>query len=340
MLPPTPATMRPPAGTKRPKSALLKTEINVDLCLPREGAKAMSEILRAGDCASNIRANGYNRDHPFLKIVINFTSERNRMYSPTLGRWMQMDPAGYVDGLNAYQEERSSPVATLDPAGTQAEAQPTIDSIKVEVDPEEPASDNAWGYAFHAKITVKGTCLDKFEIRQLIKSSTTRKDWDGKPMTIDQIKKELDADPVVISTDGKFETDTGWDWQELTDIAQAKKTEKDDGQVYNVDNRPVELADRIAKEVKLSSTTREFRIEIRERATKMVVKTFDWGYTWDNFAALWKDGAPKGDVVARASIAPGAFSNVTGITGLPWEGAGGPATRPATGPATRPATGP
>lgn len=39
------------------------------------------------------------------------------MYSPTLGRWMQMDPAGYVDGANLYQFVNSQPVNGTDPAG-------------------------------------------------------------------------------------------------------------------------------------------------------------------------------------------------------------------------------
>lgn len=38
-------------------------------------------------------------------------------YSPTLGRWMQQDPAGYVDGLDLYEEEGGNPTAGLDPSG-------------------------------------------------------------------------------------------------------------------------------------------------------------------------------------------------------------------------------
>jgi RHS repeat-associated protein len=42
---------------------------------------------------------------------------RHRDYSPTLGRWLQQDPAGYVDGTNLYQAERSNPVTATDPQG-------------------------------------------------------------------------------------------------------------------------------------------------------------------------------------------------------------------------------
>ena len=42
---------------------------------------------------------------------------RHRAYSPTLGRWMQQDPAGYVNGTNVYVALVSSPVNRLDPLG-------------------------------------------------------------------------------------------------------------------------------------------------------------------------------------------------------------------------------
>ncbi|MCY2950517.1 MAG: RHS repeat-associated core domain-containing protein [Planctomycetota bacterium] len=42
---------------------------------------------------------------------------RMRDYSPTLGRWMQQDPMGYVDGMSLYEYVRSEPVASLDPSG-------------------------------------------------------------------------------------------------------------------------------------------------------------------------------------------------------------------------------
>ena len=42
---------------------------------------------------------------------------RYRDYSPTLGRWMEQDPAGYVDGANVYQMELGNPVDGVDPFG-------------------------------------------------------------------------------------------------------------------------------------------------------------------------------------------------------------------------------
>ena len=45
---------------------------------------------------------------------------RNRNYSPTLGRWINQDPAGYINGANTYQFVMSNPVGNVDPSGCKA----------------------------------------------------------------------------------------------------------------------------------------------------------------------------------------------------------------------------
>jgi RHS repeat-associated protein len=44
---------------------------------------------------------------------------RHRMYHPTLGRWLQRDPLGYVDGLHLYDFAGNAPTVSVDPAGLQ-----------------------------------------------------------------------------------------------------------------------------------------------------------------------------------------------------------------------------
>jgi RHS repeat-associated protein len=49
---------------------------------------------------------------------------RFRQYSPTLGRFLTRDPAGYIDGLNLYQYVRSNPLIYTDPWGLGTWAEP------------------------------------------------------------------------------------------------------------------------------------------------------------------------------------------------------------------------
>lgn len=52
-------------------------------------------------------------------------------FSPTIGRWMQRDPEGYLDGMNPYQYEGSDPASSLDPSG--------LIKIKIDADAFIPA---------------------------------------------------------------------------------------------------------------------------------------------------------------------------------------------------------
>ena len=42
---------------------------------------------------------------------------RARYLNPRLGRFMQRDPAGYVDGMSLYEYVHSTPILALDPIG-------------------------------------------------------------------------------------------------------------------------------------------------------------------------------------------------------------------------------
>ena len=51
-----------------------------------------------------------------------------RTYSPRLGRWLQRDPLGYVDGVNMYEYVSSEPMRLVDALGLQVGLSPTSPS--------------------------------------------------------------------------------------------------------------------------------------------------------------------------------------------------------------------
>ncbi len=62
-------------------------------------------------------------DNPIRYAGYHFDAEtelyhvRHRMYSPSLQRWLQRDPMGYLDGVDLYQYVRSLPPTLVDPWG-------------------------------------------------------------------------------------------------------------------------------------------------------------------------------------------------------------------------------
>lgn len=71
-------------------------------------------------------------------------------YSPTLGRWMQQDPAGYVDGLALYEYEQSDSIGGLDPLGLEV----TFEGFNKDPghlpNPIDASSLDAWVHAYWA----------------------------------------------------------------------------------------------------------------------------------------------------------------------------------------------
>jgi len=78
-------------------------------------------IISDGDGSNTRTSSAYG--NPFMWTGQRYDSTNNlyhfwaRTYSPVLGRWLQRDPLGYVDGLNLYQYVHSNPVRYIDPYG-------------------------------------------------------------------------------------------------------------------------------------------------------------------------------------------------------------------------------
>jgi RHS repeat-associated protein len=68
---------------------------------------------------------------------------RARLYSPALGRFMQVDPLGYSQGLNVYNYVHGDPINRTDPSGLQ-------DDTTVTVQGQRPdCSSYGWWYSSH-----------------------------------------------------------------------------------------------------------------------------------------------------------------------------------------------
>lgn len=87
-------------------------------------------------------------DNPFRfagKMPIGETGKYDfvfRVYDPTLGRFLQRDPKGYVDGSNLYSYARNNPLVFRDPDGLESRSEQAI---------------NAGTYAAHAAATPMDT---------------------------------------------------------------------------------------------------------------------------------------------------------------------------------------
>ena len=55
------------------------------------------------------------------------------MSSPTLGRWLERDPAGYVDGMGLYEYVRGGAIRLTDPLGLSSSIAPALPAAQIEL---------------------------------------------------------------------------------------------------------------------------------------------------------------------------------------------------------------
>jgi RHS repeat-associated protein len=91
-------------------------QIDYDISIADDGKSSSGGVGEAGLFSRGVRNSigycGYifNEDSGLYTV-------RFRTYSPTLGRWLERDPAGYVDGANTYAYLNSGPIGSVDPTG-------------------------------------------------------------------------------------------------------------------------------------------------------------------------------------------------------------------------------
>lgn len=90
-------------------------------------------------------------------------------YSPTLGRWVQADPKGYVDGMNLYEGLRSNPIRHRDPLGLQVVEEPNDEAKELQAFLDEYR--DALQAVFRAAGMVSASCRDSAEAVELMESA-------------------------------------------------------------------------------------------------------------------------------------------------------------------------
>ena len=92
------------------------TQINAydDYGIP-QGKNAAGAVFAGGTNTANFGRFGYTGQTWLPEIGLNYY--KNRVYSPTLGRFLQADPIGYADGVNLYGYVGGDPINATDPSG-------------------------------------------------------------------------------------------------------------------------------------------------------------------------------------------------------------------------------
>jgi RHS repeat-associated protein len=87
-----------------------------DIAIADDGKSSSGGVGEAGLFAKGVR-NGVGYCGYIFNDESGLYTVRFRTYSPTLGRWLERDPAGYVDGMGLYEYVRGGPITAMNPWG-------------------------------------------------------------------------------------------------------------------------------------------------------------------------------------------------------------------------------
>ena len=113
---------------------------------------------------SSYAANPYGFSGRRYDVETGLWYYRNRMYHAALGRFLQRDPAGYVDGMHLYAYVMNNPMAYVDPSGMRAREFVTdmVDGVSDFLRRLSSQVAGAWNSAVASIVDRLGTDLGRF----------------------------------------------------------------------------------------------------------------------------------------------------------------------------------
>jgi len=179
-----------------------------------------------------------------------FTASVSAMYHPTLGRFAQRDPKGYVDGMSLYEYVRSSPLTKVDPDGTEfhvVEAEQNESKDKPQYTPKTKDVKKPDGTI--EKVPIVKDYVDKVKemakaVKEIPEEDFTARQkagevvWDGKPFEgarqdyLDKLGRELNSSWEVQNSGGADSL------RKKADELKAKNTQPEDSTGIGVHAAP------------------------------------------------------------------------------------------------------
>ncbi len=212
-----------------------------------------------------------------------------RYYDPTTGRWNNQD----VSDENPYQIDGNDPEKKAPPP------QPAcgVASITIQLNGTPAAASNRLGIYWN--IIIKGTNLKMCEYTQFISNEVSMWDTQGTALTQEQVLAAYKDSRITYSkATNPFAKDVkddgfgkGESWEQFT--SDTEQTAKD----HHVLNVPT-YKDGDARKNYAFSRKVDLVDDVREKATKTIVKEEKWGYEFRNYTNPKPKSPVSSDTIA------------------------------------------